>query len=112
MAVREVCFELKDHSSLQFEAGRYFPSTSRDSAPQAARLTEQFLQQNRRLFELMQIRVQRDYDGRDVIIRLESAGVTGAVPLISPISARQDFGLIVQPRFEWAGLGPMLAEMG
>ena len=115
MAVREVCFELKDHSSLQFEAARYFSPTtskSRDAAPQAARLTEQFLHQNRRIFELLQIRAQRDYDGRDVIIRLESAGITGAVPLVSPISARQDFGLIVQPRFEWAGLGPMLAEMG
>jgi len=36
----------------------------------------------------------------------------GAVPLISPLTARADFGLVVQPRFQWAGIGPMLAEMG
>jgi hypothetical protein len=34
------------------------------------------------------------------------------VPLVSPLSGRQDFGLVVQPRFPWAGIGPMLAEMG
>ena len=36
----------------------------------------------------------------------------GAVPLVSPTTARLDYGLVVQPRFPWAGIGPMLAEMG
>ena len=36
----------------------------------------------------------------------------GAIPLISPTTARPDYGLVVQPRFPWAGIGPMLAEMG
>src|ERR1039458_2651480 len=41
----------------------------------------------------------------------------GNVPLlmrgcISPLTAHHDLGLVVQPRFPWAGIGPMLAEMG
>jgi len=34
------------------------------------------------------------------------------VPLASPTTARMDFGLVIKPRFEWAGLGLMLSEMG
>ena len=36
----------------------------------------------------------------------------GAVPLRSPISGRPDFGLIVVPRFEWTGIGDVLASTG
>ncbi len=43
---------------------------------------------------------------------IESHGMAGAVPLRSPLTARYDLGLVVQPRFPWKGIGPMLAEMG
>ena len=79
---------------------------------QAARLAEQFIQQNSPLFQLLQVDVRRDYDGADVLLNIESHGAVGAVPLCSPLTARHDFGLVVQPRFSWAGIGPLLAEMG
>ncbi len=56
--------------------------------------------------------MRRDYDGADVLLNIESHGAVGAVPLRSPFTARHDFGLVVQPRFPWAGIGPILAEMG
>ena len=36
----------------------------------------------------------------------------GAVPLLSPLSARADFGLVVEPRFAWSSAGDMLAGTG
>lgn len=79
---------------------------------QAARLAEQFIQQNRHVFELVQVGVRRDYDGKDLLLHVESQSTVGAVPLFSPLTARPDLGLVIQPRFPWAGIGPMLAEMG
>ncbi|MGO9515693.1 MAG: 5-methylcytosine restriction system specificity protein McrC [Candidatus Korobacteraceae bacterium] len=52
------------------------------------------------------------YDGSDVYIALEAGNVVGAIPLLSPTSGMLDYGLVIQPRFPWPGIGPMLAEMG
>jgi len=75
-------------------------------------LAEQFITQNRSLMALLDVRLERDYDGRDVRLVIQSGNSVGAIPLISPTTARPDYGLVVQPRFPWAGIGPMLAEMG
>ncbi|MGA3017662.1 MAG: hypothetical protein ABSF62_11125 [Bryobacteraceae bacterium] len=85
---------------------------SPDPAGQAARLADQFITQNAPLFQLLNIVIQRDYDGSDVLLHIDSGSAIGALPLVSPLTARPDFGLIVQPRFPWKGIGPMLAEMG
>lgn len=111
--VKSVCLELSDHSFVDTSAIQFFGiKDSRDPQPQAARLAEQFIAQNRGLFHLMEVSVSRDYDGRDVRLRMESGSVVGALPLLSPYSAKPDYGLLVQPRFPWPGIGPMLAEMG
>jgi hypothetical protein len=60
----------------------------------------------------MQVNIARDYDGKDLHLVIQSNSAIGAVPLISPMTARPDFGLVIQPRFPWTGIGPMLAEMG
>ena len=36
----------------------------------------------------------------------------GAVPLLSPVTGRPDFGLVVEPRFTWSSAGDMLAGTG
>lgn len=61
---------------------------------------------------LLEVRVEREYDGNDVRLVIQAGSAVGAIPLMSPTTARLDFGLVVQPRFPWAGIGPMLAEMG
>ena len=110
---REICFELQDYSRITRSAVEFF-GTSNSTGPQAqaARLAEQFIRLNLPVFEKMQVNVHRDYDGADVLLNFESRGVVGAVPVLSPLTARHDLGLVVQPRFPWAGIGPMLAEMG
>jgi hypothetical protein len=111
---REVCLELQDNSFLQKSAVEFFGlrSTHRDPNPTAARLLEQFETQNRPLFSLMDVRLARQYDGSDVRVTLQAGNVVGAIPLFSPTSGMLDYGLVIQPRFPWPGIGPMLAEMG
>jgi 5-methylcytosine-specific restriction endonuclease McrBC regulatory subunit McrC len=109
----DICLELQDHTRVTRSAVAFFGSSaSGDPASQAARLADQFINQNAALFRLLDVSVQRDYDGRDVFLHIDSGSAIGAIPLVSPLTARPDFGLVVQPRFPWAGIGPMLAEMG
>ncbi len=109
----DICLELEDYSRSTKSAIVLFASKfSPDPASQAARLADQFLTQNALLFQLLEVQIQRDYDGKDVLLHIDSGSCVGAVPLISPLTSRNDFGLVVQPRFPWAGIGPMLSEMG
>lgn len=109
----ETCLELEDHSIVQRSAVDFFQLRGlRDPHAQAARMAEQFVMQNRSLMALLDVRVNQDYDGRDVRLVIQSGSAVGAIPLLSPTTARPDLGLVVQPRFPWAGIGPMLAEMG
>ncbi|MCI0616767.1 hypothetical protein L0244_27625, partial [bacterium] len=43
---------------------------------------------------------------------MKSGTKIGALPLLSPTSGKPDYGLIIKPRFDWSGIGPMLAVMG
>ncbi len=75
-------------------------------------MSEQFIAQNRSLTALLDVRIERDYDGADLLLVIQAGSAVGAIPLISPTTARPDYGIVIQPRFPWAGIGPMLAEMG
>jgi 5-methylcytosine-specific restriction endonuclease McrBC regulatory subunit McrC len=110
---RDICLELLDHTRVTKSATDLFGNkASSDPAGQAARLADQFINRNAALFQLFQVTVRRDYDGSDLLLHIESGSAVGAVPLMSPLTGRPDFGLIIQPRFPWPGIGPMLAEMG
>jgi hypothetical protein len=110
---REVCLQLTDHSSVKHSAIDFFDlRKQRDPHSQAARLTHQFVTQNRQLMNLLDVSIDPEYDGDDVRLRIQSGSGVGAIPLFSPTTSRLDYGLVVQPRFPWAGIGPMLADMG
>ena len=109
----DICLELEDYTRVTKSAVALFGvKSSADPATQAARLADQFITQNAPLFQLLQVNIQRDFDGKDVLLHIESGSVIGAVPLVSPLTAKPDFGLVIHPRFPWAGIGPMLSEMG
>jgi len=112
----EVCLEVEDHSISRRSAIDFFQlrrlGDPQTVAARAARLTEQFAVQNRSLMALLDVRIDRDYDGNDLHLLIQAGSAVGAIPLVSPTTARPDYGLVVQPRFPWAGIGPMLAEMG
>jgi len=84
----------------------------RDPHSAAGRLATQFVESNQPQFSALGVQAATIYDGQDVRLTLAVGNVIGAIPLISPTTARADFGLVIQPRFPWKGIGPMLAEMG
>lgn len=111
--VDSVCLELEDHSTLRIPCEKWFPVADRRTAAHThGRLSDQLVEQNRAIFDVLRLRARPDFDGSRVYLTVESSSAVGAVPLVSPLSGKMDFGLVVQPRFPWPGLGPMLGQMG
>ncbi len=75
-------------------------------------MATQFISQNRALLGELGASMEQRYDGNAVTLVVHSTTKVGAIPLLSPTTGRPDYGLVVKPRFEWSGLGPMLADMG
>src|SRR5262245_23007945 len=97
----EVCLEVEDDSVARRSAVDFFGLARADqhTVAKAARLAEQFVVQNRALLGAIDVRIDREYDGSDVGLRIQAGSAVGAIPLISPTSAQHDYGLVVQPRF-------------
>lgn len=107
------CFEIVDSSYCRISAFNLLQTIpSREPVPQAARLSQQFLSQNRGIFANFGIAAELDYDGTALDIVMKAGTKIGALPLLSPTTGKPDYGLVIKPRFDWAGIGPMLAAMG
>jgi hypothetical protein len=112
-ANRGVCFEGKDSSLLRIPAQILIQGDlPRNPESQAGRLANQFLQQNRGLLADFGVHSQVEYDGELVELVLTTSTQVGAIPLLSPTTGRPDYGLVITPRFDWLGIGSMLATMG
>jgi len=110
---RNACIELTDCTTTRIPVSEILAvPDARDPQPLEARLAEQFLRQNRGVLDSLGVASLLSYDGRSVAVRLESSTTVGAIPLQSPTSGQNDYGLIVRPRFGWAGIGSMLGQMG
>jgi hypothetical protein len=107
------CFETHDNTKNKI-SGNFllWGSRPRDYQSQVARLSQQFLKQNRWVFKQFDVTANVEYDGSYVDIIIQSGSKIGALPLYSPITGKPDYGLIIKPRFDWAGLGLMLGKMG
>ncbi len=105
--------EVTDHSEQEWSALPLIRGAApRNAQEHSARLAEQFVRQNSSLLQQLDVAIHRDYDGRELRLRLTAGGKVGAIPLYSPVSARLEHGLIVKPRFAWRGIGAMLGDMG
>lgn len=71
-----------------------------------------FLKFNQSAFEALEIHAEVHADPGGFAIRLLPGGKAGAVPLRSAQTGRVVGGLLVEPRFGWAGVGRVLAETG
>ncbi len=112
----DICLEVEDHSTARYSAIDFFQlrrlGDPQTLAARAARLTEQFVSQNRSRLALLEVRIDREFSGDDLNLLVEASSAVGSVPLMSPTTARLGYGIVVHPRFRWVSLGPMLAEMG
>ncbi len=107
------CIEMTDLSVSEIPASFLMKDNrSRDPESQTARLASQFINDNRGILNSFGVNVESKFDGDRVSLQFNTSNFIGAAPLLSPTSGRVDYGLIIKPRFDWVGLGPMLSSMG
>ncbi|MSP91228.1 MAG: hypothetical protein EXR79_05435 [Myxococcales bacterium] len=110
--VRSGVREVEDSSETFVPAPGWLTDDDRRQDATAERLAEGLLDQNQGLLRDMgiagDVRRRRGVPG----LWLKTSTRVGAVPLLSPISARADFGLVVRPRFAWQSAGDMMAATG
>ena len=110
---RTPCFEAVESRRLKVPAETLIRGNpGRDPNPQAARLASQFIRQNKEILNVFDTGIDLSYDGNKLDLVFFPSTKIGALPLLSPTTGRPDYGLVIKPRFDWVGLGPMLATMG
>ena len=106
-------FEMPDSSMQSIPADFLLRGArQRDPSGQTARLADQFLERNRPHFRALDLEVQPRYDGASVQLLVRSGIRIGAIPLLSPTTGKSDYGIVVRPRFAWAGIGEILGATG
>jgi len=103
---------LVDSSIASVPARAWLGASGRDLAADAERRAEDLLRMNRGVLRDMQVEGQVMRVRGEPAIKFATSTRIGAIPLVSPISGRPDFGLVVEPRFSWTGLGDVLATTG
>lgn len=105
---------IEDNSELSTSAADFFQieKSVADRMSASATLAEQLIRQNHSLFSISGIECNSEFDGRRVSLRIKTGNTIGAIPLVSPITGKSDYGLIIKPRFNWDGIGAMLGKMG
>jgi McrBC 5-methylcytosine restriction system component len=123
-AVRAAGFEWRDRSNRNFhealdssecdlEADFLLQSQPpRDPAAQTARLSDQFVRQNRDRLAPLDVVIEPRFDGSRVRLRIRTGTRVGAISLISPTTGKSDYGLVVKPRHGWTGIGAILGATG
>ena len=72
----------------------------------------QFVEQYQGNISNFDIKAENLYDGKNSWVVFKTGLKIGAFPLISPTSGKPEYGMVIKPRFEWIGVGNMLASMG
>ena len=83
-----------------------------DAKGSAERRAEDLVRGNAGLLADMAIAAEPGRVRGEPGIHFQTGTRVGAIPLRSPVTGRADFGLVVAPRFEWAGVGDLLASTG
>lgn len=105
--------EIKDSDLTNIKTGFLSRQIkARDPNPIAAKLLNQFLKINRSTFQEFGLDARPLYTGDELILQIRSSVKIGAMPLVSPITFKPDYGLIIKPRFGWNGIGPLLSTTG
>lgn len=88
------------------------PTKARDIASILERRAEGLLDLNRGM--LAELGVAGHVARRSGVpsLVLQTSTRVGAIPLRSPVTGRADYGLVVRPRFGWAGVGRAMATTG
>ena len=78
----------------------------------AQRRTENFLDMNRGILNDFGVHGLLGSQQGNIGLWLETDTRIGALPLLSPSSAKPELGLVIEPRFSWSSAGDMLVGTG
>lgn len=110
---RQRCFEAADSSVTRVPANFLLQGQlSRDPISQLSRLAEQFIALNREPIRHLGLSIEPRVRNSAVELEVGAGTQIGAIPLLSPTSGRPDYGVVVRPRFDWPGIGPILGATG
>lgn len=84
----------------------------KDPALTAERRAESLITENRGVLREFRIDAKVARRSQQPGLVLHTSTRIGALPLLSPVTGRVDFGLVIEPRFQWSSVGEMLAGMG
>lgn len=111
--IEERCFEVTDSRVTSISAKFLLRGqTSRDPTSQISRLADQFVDSNRATFRQLDLAVEPHYRSGNIELDINASTRIGAISLLSPTSGHHDYGLVVRPRFDWPGIGPILGATG
>jgi len=77
-----------------------------------AKLGRQFLNLNRDQLNRVKVDPEIYYSGDELKLKLKAHTRVGAIPLLSPVTHKYEYSLIIKPRFGWEGIGPILSTTG
>lgn len=103
---------LLDSTRHFIPARDWLGGTGSDARANAEKRAEDLVRLNRGLLENMQVSAEVGRQRGEPGLRVHTGTRVGAIPLRSPVTGRSDFGLVVAPRFEWSGVGDLLATTG
>ena len=107
------CFEVSDCSTTIVDIAPLIGNTKvRDPYALAERRADSLLEQNRGLLRDYHVQGHvRRRQGRPELV-LKTGTCVGAAPLLSPVTGKVDYGLVIRPRFQWSSVGVLLTQMG
>jgi hypothetical protein len=91
-------------------AGWLYEASTQPTA--AHQVTERFALDNAGLLRDFDVSAVPAHRGGESGLWLRTGTRVGAVPLLSPLTCRPDFGLVIEPRFSWSSAGDMFAGTG
>ena len=102
--------KLDDQGAPYIVPPSLFPIAGRDQSWNTR--ADNFLHANQPQLNALEVEAQLVSKRDEIQLRLKPGGTIGAVPLRAPDTHKITTGLIVQPRYGWAGIGPLLQYIG
>jgi hypothetical protein len=103
---------VRDSERTDIPAVDWLGGVGADAAASAERRAEALLAANAGVLRALQVEADVARVGGEPVVRVTAGTRVGAVPLLSPVSGRLDFGLVVRPRFDWDEVGQLLHATG
>jgi len=103
---------VRDCSDTFIESLPWLGGDGSDRAASAERRAEQICVANEGVLHELGVRAAPGRRNGKAGLNISTSTRVGAIPLLSPVTGRPDFGLVVEPRFSWRSAGDMLAGTG